>query len=364
MRAFTLRVPAAPAAPCRVHVGRGLLARFASWVARVEGGPCVLVSDRRVARLYGEDLLRLLRRVRRAAHLLTFPSGERHKTRESKARLEDALARLGAGRETLIVALGGGVAGDLAGFLAATWNRGVRFVQVPTTLVAMVDAALGGKTGVDLPAGKNLVGAFHQPLALWADVDTLRTLEGRAFRAGLAEAVKTAVVADRRLFEWIERARAALLAREGRALETLVHRCLRLKAALVARDPYDRGPRGALNFGHTVGHAIEQASGFRVPHGEAVAVGMVVEADLARAAQGFPVRDGERLRALLQGFGLPVRCPEGVPAEAVIAATRADKKRRRGATRYALPRAIGKMPRGVLTTVSPQRLRAALERAR
>lgn len=251
----------------------------------------------------------------------------------------------------MVVGLGGGVSSDLAGFLAATWHRGVPIVQIPTTLLAMVDAALGGKTAVDLPGGKNLVGAFHQPEALWADVDLLRTLPERHFRAGLAEAVKTAVALDAALFRELERRTSVLVRRDPGPVLALVARCLRLKAAVVARDPRDDGPRAALNFGHTVGHALEAASGFRVAHGEAVAIGIVAEARLAERLVGFPARETARIVALLRAFGLPTRLPRGVDPGAVAALTRRDKKVRATAVRCALPRALGRMPPGSDPTV-------------
>ena len=236
----------------------------------------VVVSDDRVARLHGRRFVRLLAGYGAWATLLTFPAGERNKTRPTKARLEDRLMKLGAGRDTLVVALGGGVTSDLAGFLAATWHRGVPFVAIPTSLLAMVDAALGGKTAVDLPGGKNLIGAFHQPVSLWADVRVLRTLPARTYRAGLAEAVKTAATLDAALFRRLEGAVAPLLSRDERALVPIVRGCLALKGRVVAADARESGQRALLNFGHTVAHAVEAATNYRVTHGEAVAIGVEI----------------------------------------------------------------------------------------
>jgi len=305
------------------------------------GASIVVVSDARVARLHAAALLRAIERGGGRPLLLTFPAGERSKSREMKARLEDRLASLSVGRDALFVALGGGVTGDLAGFLAATWHRGVPVVQVPTSLLAMVDAALGGKTGVDLPAGKNLVGAFHPPRALWADVTTLDTLPRRELSAGLAEAVKIAAVLDARLFALLDREAERLLARDASALLRVIGRCLRLKAKVVAEDLHDRGPRAILNFGHTVAHALESASGYRLRHGEAVAIGMVVEARIAERLTGFPREGTARLTALLARLGLPVTVPAGIEPRRIARLTLLDKKARGGTARCALPRRLG-----------------------
>jgi len=285
------------------------------------------------------------------AKLVTFPPGERYKTRETKARLEDRLLRLGAGRDTVVVALGGGVTGDLAGFLAATWHRGVPFVVVPTSLLSMVDAALGGKTGVDLPDGKNLVGAFHQPVSLWADVRVLRTLTEHAYRAGFAEAVKTAAALDATLFRRLEADVARLLRRDERSVGRIVARCLALKGRVVASDERDAGRRAVLNFGHTVAHAIEAATDYRVAHGEAVAIGVVAEARLAERLTGLPHAHADRIEALMRAFGLPVRPPRGLDPKRIARAARRDKKTRAGVVRCALPETIGRMPMGSDPTI-------------
>jgi 3-dehydroquinate synthase len=343
-------------------VGRGALDRLRDdLLAHPPGRPVIVVSDSNVAPLYGEPLRRRLVDGGLDAHLCTFQAGEANKTRETKAALEDRLLELTVGRDTALVAVGGGVTGDLAGFVAATWHRGVPVVQVPTTLLAMADAALGGKTAVDAPGGKNLIGAFHQPLAVWADVSTLATLPEDELRAGFAEVVKAAVIADSGLFRWLEESAGALLGRDGEALEHVVERCLRIKARVVARDEREAGRRAVLNFGHTVGHAIEAASGYRVRHGHAVAIGMAAEARLAVSESGFPRTSVSRLERLLESFGLPVIWPGEVELEEAVTATRRDKKARAGRVRYSLPRRIGRMAPGneVTTVVEEPALRAA-----
>ena len=330
-----------------VVVARGALELAAADVARkFPRALKVVVSDARVGRLHGRRFVRLLAGRGAPATLLTFPFGERCKTRETKARLEDRLLRLGAGRDTVVVALGGGVTGDLAGFLAATWHRGVPLVSIPTTLLSMVDAALGGKTGVDLPGGKNLVGAFHQPLSLWADVRVLRTLPARTYRAGLAEAVKTAAALDATLFRRLEADVALLRQRDERSVGRLVARCLLLKGRVVVTDEREAGRRVVLNFGHTVAHAIEAATDYRVPHGEAVSIGVVAEARLACRLTGLPRAQADRIEAILRAFGLPVRPPRGLDPRRLAVALRRDKKTRSGVVRCALPERIGRMPAG------------------
>jgi 3-dehydroquinate synthase len=327
-------------------VGARIVDRAARAIAReARGLRLVVVADRRVARLVAPAVLPALARAGARPLLLTFPAGERFKTRATKDRLEDRLAARGVGRDALVLALGGGVTGDVAGFLAATWQRGVPVVQMPTSLLAMVDAALGGKTGVDLPAGKNLVGAFHPPRALWVDVALLRSLPEREYRAGLAEAVKTAAVLDRRLFETLERDAARILARDGRCVLGVVSRCLRLKARVVASDLRDEGPRAILNFGHTVAHAVEAAGGYRVRHGEAVSMGLVAEARLAQRLAGFPREASERIEALLRRFGLPVALPRGLDPRLVARLARRDKKSRAGSVHCALPSSLGRFSR-------------------
>jgi len=325
-----------------------------------------VISDSTVALLHARALCIALRRNGLRVDLVAFPAGERAKTRRTKAALEDRLAALGADRDTTIVAMGGGVTTDLAGFVAATWHRGVPVVHVPTSLLAMVDAAIGGKTGVNLPAGKNLVGCFHQPRGVYADPDMLRTLAPRRYVEGLAEVIKTAVVTDAAFFAWLERNAAALRDREPAVVERAILRAIRGKLSIVTQDERDEGRRQVLNFGHTVGHAIEAASGYRVPHGLAVAIGLVAEARVAVRRSGFPAADLARLERLVVALGLPARPPAKLSIDAVLAATRSDKKARAGGPRCALPRAIGRMGAGRAVTVAVTRadLRAALRHRR
>jgi 3-dehydroquinate synthase len=331
-----------------IHVGSGLLPDGSDLAAAIGGRHVLVVTDLNVAALHLPVLDASLRRhrpdARIAVHVL--PPGEHEKTLGRWREVIDALAALGATRDATVVALGGGVVGDLAGFAAAAWMRGVDVVQVPTTLLAMVDSSVGGKTAVDLPAGKNLVGAFHPPAAVIADTLTLRTLPPRELRAGLAEVVKYGAIFDGGFLDWLEAHAEGLLAGDPAALAEAILRSCRYKADVVARDPYEHGDRALLNFGHTFGHAIETEQGYAgdgggLVHGEAVAVGMVLAARLAAASGSAPATDADRLERLLARLGLPVRIPAGLDPERLLARMRLDKKSDAAGLRFVLWDRIG-----------------------
>lgn len=271
---------------------------------------------------------------------LSLPPGEQHKTRDSWAMLTDALLDQGFGRDSALVGVGGGVIGDLTGFVAATYQRGVPFVLVPTTLLAMLDASVGGKTGVDTPQGKNLIGAFHPPVAVVADPATLRTLPERDFKAGMAEAVKHGLIADAAYLDWIEANATALLLRDLEALTHLVRRSVEIKASVVAGDEFEAGPRAMLNAGHTAAHALELASGYSMLHGEAVALGLRAECVMGELAGLLPDGTFARVARALDRLGLPARA-EGLSPERVRTAMLRDKKSVMGETRFAIPVGLG-----------------------
>jgi 3-dehydroquinate synthase len=349
--AARVRVETRPAAEEEVGydvlVGAGRLAALPALVR--EHAPAhryAVVADETVARLYGDGVLASLGGAGLRADLLSFPPGEANKTRERWASLSDLLLGAGFGRDSALLALGGGVTGDLAGFVAATYMRGLPLVQVPTTLLAMIDSSVGGKTGVDTPAGKNLVGAFLQPRLVVADPEVLRTLPPAELRAGLAEAIKHGAIADAGYLDEIADALPALLALEPGALARLVVRSVEIKAAVVARDEREQGPRKMLNFGHTLGHALEAVSGYRLLHGEAVAIGMVLEAALGERLGVTETGTEARLRGLLRAAGLPTAAPGDCAPGAVLEATRLDKKARGGRVEYALVERIGRASPG------------------
>jgi 3-dehydroquinate synthase len=305
-----------------------------------------VISDTHVAPFYGERVRGSITATGGQADIFTFPAGEAHKTRDSWALLTDELLSMGFGRDSSIVALGGGVVGDLAGFVAATFMRGIPVVQVPTTLAAMVDASIGGKTGVDTPAGKNLVGAFLQPAGVLIDPQVLDTLPLREFQAGVAEVLKHGAVADQAYFENVSAALPGLLSVDhgGRQkLREVITRSVQIKADVVRSDWREAGVRKILNFGHTIGHAVEAATGYSLLHGEAVAIGMVVEAAASERAGVTEAGTAEALRSALTAAGLPVALPQGLSADVVMQAARTDKKRRAGELEFAVPLRIGEM---------------------
>lgn len=321
-----------------------------------------VISDTNVAPLYASPLrASLARRGRATLHQL--PAGEQHKTRESWATLSDALVEAGCGRDTTVVALGGGVVGDLAGFVAATYMRGIPVVQCPTSLLAMIDASVGGKTGVDTFHGKNLIGAFHPPSAVLVDVETVQSLSPEHRRAGLAEAIKHGIIADAAYLARVDADLPALLAAEPAALLECVSRSVEIKCAVVAADPRETGLRRVLNFGHTVGHALELASGFTLLHGDAVAIGMVLEARLAERVGVARAGVAAEVEAVVRRAGLPALRPASLSTERIVEGTRMDKKARGGAVAYALPSDIGTMAgaeRGWGTDVPEALLREVL----
>ncbi len=280
-----------------------------------------------------------------AGDCLTFEPGEKSKTRETWAELTDQLMERRFGRDAGLIALGGGVTGDLAGFVAATYMRGVPYLQVPTTLLAMLDASVGGKTGVDTPGGKNLVGAFHPPVAVVADPRTLKTLPEREYRAGLAEAVKHGMIADDSYLRWIESNTEALGRRDSDALVHLVRRSVEIKAGIVSDDERESGRRAILNAGHTIAHAVEQSSGYQIPHGEAVALGLVAESYLAEAVGVGAPGLSRRVAELLTQLGLPIRLAARIPRQALLESMARDKKNKKGEIHFALVARAGEMHR-------------------
>ena len=306
-------------------------------------GPVALVSDENVGPLYGERVKRSLQAAGLECRLVTIRAGEQHKNMATVQQLWEGFLQAGLERGSTVMALGGGVTNDLAGFAAATFLRGVRWVTVPTSLLAMVDASLGGKTGADLPQGKNLVGAFYPPAFFLADPQALDTLPEREKRCGMAEVVKGAVAADRGLLEICSQGWGAL---EGHWSE-IVPRAMAVKVHFIQLDPYEKGPRAALNLGHTIGHALERVSDYRISHGEAVSIGTAAEALLAERIGLAQAGLAEVIASVLENLGLPTRIPSGLGWEAIVAAMQVDKKRQAGSLYFALPAAVGDVRAGV-----------------
>jgi 3-dehydroquinate synthase len=325
-----------------IHIGAGLLARPELIVAVLPQPRVAVVSNTAVAPLYLDALSASLARSGVGVVPIVLPDGEQHKNWETLNLVYDALLVNRCDRGTTVVALGGGVVGDIAGFAAATYQRGVPFVQVPTTLLAQVDSSVGGKTGINHPLGKNMIGAFHQPSVVLADMGVLKSLPERELRAGLAEVIKHAAIRDAAYFDWLEANMGALLARDSDALAHAVRRSVEIKAEVVALDERETGPRALLNFGHTFGHAIETGLGYgKWLHGEAVAAGMVMAADLSRRVGGIDAPAFERLRALVARAGLPVAAPAGIDAGRLLDLMSVDKKARAGRLRLILLARLG-----------------------
>jgi len=322
-----------------VVIGRGLLGRAEVLTPFLDGRQVLVLTNEIVAPLWLKPLRAALADRELAVHVL--PDGEEYKTLETLAGIFDILAEHRFNRDATVVALGGGVIGDLGGFAAACWQRGVGFVQLPTTLLAQVDAAVGGKTAVNIPAGKNLVGAFHQPNAVIADTATLGTLGRKEYCSGLGEVVKYGLGLDAGLFEWLEQNLDAVLDRDPESLERLVYWCCAMKAAIVAEDERETGRRALLNLGHTFAHAIEAAISYGAwLHGEAVAAGLVMAAELS-ARLGMLDRDVvQRLEALLSAAGLPIR-PPPVGGARLKTLMMVDKKVTGGRQRFVLPEGLG-----------------------
>jgi len=336
-----------PGSPHDVTVGTRLSPLIGSALKEMAvSGTVLIVSDAVVAEAHGPVLLDELTSAGIDARLHLVPVGEPAKTIQVLAGIHDALAAAGVDRAGTLIAFGGGAVGDVAGFAAATWMRGIRYVQAPTTLLAMVDSSIGGKTAINVPAGKNLVGAVHQPSAIFCDLDYLGTLPDDEYRAALAEIIKAAVIADRAFFEWLSVHLADLMHREPAVLREAVARAIGIKADVVARDPYETGPRAILNYGHTVAHALERAAGYgQLRHGEAVAWGMAVAARLSVMTESCLATAAESQDSLLRASGLLATRP-AVPSADLIEAMRHDKKSRDGRLRWVLLREIGRVEYG------------------
>ena len=342
-----------------VVIGRGVLDQPSSWSAAPAGGVAMIVTNTTVAPLYLPRMMTALQGHHRRVHAIELPDGEQYKDWTTLNHVFDALLQSGCDRDTTIYALGGGVVGDMAGFAAATFMRGVPHVQLPTTLLSQVDSSVGGKTAINHPLGKNMIGAFHQPRAVVCDIDTLRTLPDRELRAGLAEVVKYGPIADWAFFEWIEHHVDDLLAREPHALMHAVTRSCEIKADIVARDEREGGLRAVLNFGHTFGHAIEAGLGFGTwLHGEAVAAGMVMAATLSARLGMADEQTTPRLVSVLARCGLPTRAPRMATGR-YLELMRLDKKARDGEIRFTLLDGRG---RAVLRGVDDGTVRDVIER--
>lgn len=341
-----------------IYIGDSLLSETALFDAHIRGKEVLIVSNDTVAPLYLQTLQHTLQAYRLEKVIL--PDGEQYKTLDIMQRIFDGLLQARMSRQTTIIALGGGVIGDMAGFAAACYQRGVPFIQVPTTLLSQVDSSVGGKTAVNHPLGKNMIGAFYQPQCVFADTTTLSTLDDRQFAAGLAEVIKYGLINDGEFFDWLQANMAGLVARQPELLAQAIARSCQDKADIVAADEHEQGVRALLNLGHTFGHAIETGCGYGVVlHGEAIAIGMVMAADLSQRLGWLDLAAVERIKAVLTAAGLPVSVPAAMSAASFMDLMAVDKKVQNGAIRLILLQAIG---RAVISDdYAPQHLAATLD---
>ena len=303
-----------------------------------------IVSNPTVLSLYGERVSDSIRNAGFDLLTVIISDGEEHKNLATLQQIYDELLRYRLDRKSAVVALGGGVVGDIAGFAASTYMRGISYIQIPTTLLAQVDSSVGGKTGVDHELGKNMIGAFWQPRLVWIDGDTLKTLPERQFRAGLAEVIKYGVISDGELFAFLEGNRDRIMNLDQEALIHIIKRSCEIKAGVVAQDEREAGLRAILNYGHTIGHAIETVTGYtRFLHGEAVAIGMQLEARLAEKLELIPQDQAVRIKTLIESYGLPVEKPNDIKEQSIFLSMQLDKKTVAGELKFILPTRIGKV---------------------
>ena len=355
-----IEIPVAlPGRTCRVLAGPGLLAQTGTLCAGagLRGG-CAVITDENVGPLHGAAVIEALTSAGFSPQLLAVPAGEHSKSMTAAEGLVDRLLAAGLDRGSFVVALGGGVVGDLAGFVAAIYLRGIPCVQSPTTIVAQVDSSVGGKTGVNARAGKNLIGAFHQPRLVLADTLTLETLPDREYREGFAEVIKHAVIRDAAMLDDLDPAAPRA------SLAPLIARNIAIKAGIVSQDEEERaGLRALLNFGHTVGHAIENVAGYgKFLHGEAISLGMAAALEISQGKYGLSAADAGRVRAKLQAYGLPVAMPSGLDTGALLSAMRHDKKFSEGRIRYVITPKLGEA--FVADDVTEDDLRTAIDSLR
>jgi 3-dehydroquinate synthase len=325
-----------------IRIGRNILDRTTLLIAKNhQAGRYVVITDDCVGRLYGKKFITSLKDIGLNASLIEFPAGEASKNINTAMEIVGKLIELEADRQTCLIALGGGVVGDVTGFVASVFMRSVPYIQVPTTLVAQVDSSVGGKTGVDLPSGKNLVGTFYQPAAVFASLNFLETLPEKEFNNGLAEMIKYGIIDDEKLFRKLEDSVDGLKSRDSKLLLDVVERCCQIKKAVVEIDEMEGGLRRILNFGHTLGHAVESLSRYSITHGEGVAMGMVAAARISEKMGYLKRSEAGRIETLIHRAGLPVKIPGALDAEKIIGQMKRDKKKQGDHVHFVLLKKIG-----------------------
>jgi len=342
MNRITVNLDKKTSASYEIYVGENILDRMGliisknNWMSRY-----IMITDSNVFTLHGERVQASLREMDLNVDMIHFPAGEAWKTMETSLHIVDRMIDLGADRTSGLIALGGGIVGDITGFIASIYMRGIPYIQVPTTLLAQVDSSIGGKTAIDLPQGKNILGTFYQPKGVFIDVAFLKTLTRQELRNGLAEIVKYGIIDDPGLFSRLKAEVEAIKNRDMAILEEIIVSSCRIKKGIVEMDEMERGLRRILNFGHTIGHAIETESGYTISHGEAISMGMVASAILSERLKYLPSGDRERIVSLIRALGLPDRIPQNLGTEGILSQIKKDKKKEGDKIRFVLIKKIG-----------------------
>ncbi len=344
MKTLHVKIPPVPSRSYACYIDDGLL-QDPITVQRIAnyGQAIVMITDHHVKKRYAEDFAKRLRQHGCQVWLLSFPAGEKSKSQKTKQKLEQKMLSHHLDRQTLCLAVGGGVVGDMAGFIAATYQRGIAYIQIPTTLLAMVDSSVGGKTAIDTPQGKNLIGCFWQPQAVFADIACLKTLSIRQYNAGLVEAIKMFLTHDVRSFRYAAKNLPRILQRDPAALKQIIYRAIKIKASVVRTDEKEQNYRQVLNFGHTIGHALEHLSHYRLLHGHAVGLGILVEAKVAELLGRLPSDHYVMILAMLAKLGITPYALQSFTVQKIIEATKADKKNKAGKVYYVLLEKLGKV---------------------
>ncbi|MGD0280222.1 MAG: 3-dehydroquinate synthase [Smithella sp.] len=343
-----------------IRIGKDIFDRMLLLIAKnYKARRYVVVTDNCVGGLYGQKLLAGLKDIGLNASLIEFPAGEASKNINTVLNIAGELMESGADRETCLIALGGGVVGDITGFVASIFMRSVPYIQIPTTLVAQVDSSIGGKTGVDLPHGKNLLGTFYQPCAVFANLNFLETLPEKEFNNGLAEIIKYGIIDDEKMFRVLECNMDAIKSKDLKLLLNLVESCCRIKKSIVEIDEKEQGLRRILNFGHTVGHALETISQYAITHGEGVALGVIAAARISEKTGYLKSDENKRIEALVSEAGLPIKIPKSLDSDKIIAALRMDKKKKGDIVNFVLLKKIG-MP-FIDGNIDPKLIAAVIE---
>ncbi|MFT3742095.1 MAG: 3-dehydroquinate synthase [Gammaproteobacteria bacterium] len=339
---LTIKIPAIAAKSYQIHLEPDLLAQLPQKLTAFSGfSRIVIITDQTVKKYYAQTLLKILKTQNTPTFLYDFPAGEKYKTIKTKQKLENQMLKAGLGRDTLCLAVGGGVVGDMTGFIAATYMRGIPYIQVPTTLLAMVDSSVGGKTGINTPYGKNLLGAFWQPLAVFADLNCLNTLPLPQRVNGLIEAAKIFLTHDAKYFGYLETHLSKILSGDVKLLGKIIKRAVYWKAKVVKQDPHEKNLRSVLNFGHTIGHALEQVSNYKLLHGYAVGYGILIEAKMSQHLGILPAQDYQRIIDFFAKLEITARDLKKIPVKKILQTTKIDKKATAEGVKYVLLKQIG-----------------------